>query len=434
MPYRTCLVAAVVAWLSLAAGSWSQTTAPATQPTEPDPRVVDLARGLSDDDFATRQRSEDALVALGPSIEPSLQLLLERATDEEVRSRLQSALARIVEQRRIGPTRITLHLKDASAKEAFTALWAQVGKPLPGQGDVILLESSDKVTLDCVDEPFWSVMLKLTELTGIGLQGTGDGSQLVWHGRRATPPHAVSGAFLVQAESAQRTYVIQYSNGNATSSDFSVNFSVWPEPKLDVAAGPGARSVKIARAEDEHGREMFDNQGGGGWRSGGAINFAVRLRSNHADAKRLAVIAGSVTVPVNLRYASVEHDKLNETVTHRVGDVRITIEPIKKVNDRMYQIKLTAYRDGATDEAWSLFNHQIFSSVRIEDADRQPLDRGGWGSAGGDGIKIEGTLNYTRSQRGDKDTGEPVRLIWRIPVETREIEVPFELRDLPLPG
>ena len=34
---------------------------------------------------------------------------------------------------------------------------------------------------------------------------------------------------------------------------------------------------------------------------------------------------------------------------------------------------------------------------------------------------------------GTENAGEPVKLLWEVPVETKEIAVPFEFTDLPLP-
>lgn len=430
------MVVALLAMFPLLPDSRGQSTAPATRPSSLDPRAAELARGLSADDFATRQRAEDALVELGPSVAPTLELLLERSTDDEVRARLQSALTRIDELRRFGPTRITLQLKDASAKEAFTALWSQLGRPLPVQSNAVFAGVTDKVSIDCVNEPFWSVMIKLTEQTGIGVQGTGDGAQLVMHGTRTPPPHQVSGAFLVRAETAQRTYVVHYANGNASSSDFNLQFTIAPEPKLEVANSPSPRSIKITRAQDELGRNMVDGQSAsaGIWRNGALLNYTIRLRSPNSDAKKLAVLSGVAMVPVHFRFETARHDRLNEAASQRVGDMRISFEPIKKVGDRNYALKVTLHRDGASDDTWAVANHQSFASVRLEDAAGQPLDRREWGSSGSNGQRIEATINFVRTPRGDKDTGEPVRLIWRIPVESKELEVPFEFRDLPLPG
>lgn len=394
-----------------------------------------MANDLSAEEFATRQKAEDALVALGPPATPKLQRLLETASDEEVRSRLQSAIKRIADQTRIGPTLITLQLKDASAKDAFDAVSAQLPAPLKVQGEHVFQGVTDKVTLDCVNEPFWSVMLKLTEQTGIGFTSGQGNNELSVIGVRTPPPHQISGAFLVRAESAQRTYSIQYANGNATSSDFNMVFSVWPDPKMQVAAGPTARSVRITRAEDDQGREMLDNQGvAGGWRTSSAINFTIRLRTKNADAKKLAILTGSVFVPINLSFATVRHDKLTEETEQKVSDMRVRILPVVKVNDRRYQIKITLYRDGASDELWTLVNHSIFSTVRVEDSEGRVLDRAEWGSNSVDGIALEGTVNFNRPTRGAEEPGEPAKLIWTIPIESREIEVPFEFRDLPLPG
>ena len=50
------------------------------------------------------------------------------------------------------------------------------------------------------------------------------------------------------------------------------------------------------------------------------------------------------------------------------------------------------------------------------------------------GGKLEATLNYTRGRFGNVPApGEPVKIVWEVPTETRDVTVPFELQDLPLP-
>lgn len=431
-------VAPLLLLMSLTSLGQGQTTRPTRSPDDLDARVVEIARDLSADEFATRQRAEDALVELGQPAMSPLQRLLETTGDAEARARLQSAIKRIEEQDRLGPTYITLHLRNASAEEAFEALSAQLPKPLKAQGPHVFEGVQERVTLDCVNEPFWSVMLKLTEQTGIGFataSSSGGGNELVRLSVRKPPPYQLSGAFLVRAESAQRIFSIQYASGDATISDFNLMLSVWPDPKMQVSAGPSARNVKIVRAEDDQGRQMLDNQGAaGGWRSSAAVNFTLRLRANNADAKKLAILKGTLSIPINLGFATVSHDKLSAVAEKKVGDMLIRIQPLEKVNDGRYVIKFSVYRQGASDEAWSLINHSVFSSVRLEDKDGRQLDRAEWSSSENSGRMIEGAVNFNRLPRGNQELGEPAKVIWTIPTESREIEVPFEFRNLPLPG
>lgn len=424
--------------VSLASLGQGQTTQPTVPTDELDARVVEIARDLSADEFATRQRAEDALVELGQPAMSSLQRLLETTDDAEALSRLQSAIKRIEEQVRLGPTLITLHLRNASAEEAFEALSAQLPKPLKAQGPHVFEGLQDRVTLDCVNEPFWSVMLKLTEQTGIGFATASSGSggnELVRLSVRKPPPYQLFGGFLVRAESAQRIYSIQYASGDATISDFNLLLTVWPDPKMQVFAGPSARNVKIVRAEDDQGRQMLDNQGSaGGWRSPATVNLSLRLRANNADAKKLAILQGTLSIPLNLGFETVIHDKLSNEAEKRIGNMLIRIQPLEKVNDRRYLIRFSVYRQGASDEAWSLINHSVFSSVRLEDKDGRQLDRAEWSSSENRAQIIEGTVNFNRLPRGNQEVGEPVKVIWTIPTEVREIEVPFEFHDLPLPG
>jgi hypothetical protein len=54
------------------------------------------------------------------------------------------------------------------------------------------------------------------------------------------------------------------------------------------------------------------------------------------------------------------------------------------------------------------------------------------GGGGGDSMEIN--LQFQKQNwNGGQSAGDPVKLVWEVPVETREVVVPFEFVDLPLP-
>jgi len=58
----------------------------------------------------------------------------------------------------------------------------------------------------------------------------------------------------------------------------------------------------------------------------------------------------------------------------------------------------------------------------------------GNGSSGGGPDQMDIDIQFQRQNwNGTENAGEPVKLLWEVPVETKEISVPFEFTDLPLP-
>jgi hypothetical protein len=72
--------------------------------------------------------------------------------------------------------------------------------------------------------------------------------------------------------------------------------------------------------------------------------------------------------------------------------------------------------------------------LRVVDAEGQSLERRGFGSrVNGDEVEI--SLRFTQSvrSRDRRRSGEPAKLVWQVPTATKEVEVGFEFRDLPMP-
>src|SRR5438067_8048395 len=111
-----------------------------------------------------RQKAVDDLVRLGPDAEPLLQDLLRRDPAAEARKNVERAIGQIQYNRLLGPSRITLHLKDAAPREAFAELSRQCFAPLPTSPEGLWDEGQwPKVTLDVDGRPFWQAIRELSE-------------------------------------------------------------------------------------------------------------------------------------------------------------------------------------------------------------------------------------------------------------------------------
>src|SRR5688572_19514275 len=116
------------------------TTRPATQPsTQPAAAVAEevreLLEALSSDDWQARKRAEESLAATGAGAETLLREFVTGTEDDEARTRGESALRRIAENRASGPSFVTLHLKDAAPRDAFAELSRQAHAELKPYAD-----------------------------------------------------------------------------------------------------------------------------------------------------------------------------------------------------------------------------------------------------------------------------------------------------------
>lgn len=420
---------------------------PATQPVEPlAPVEVDVSAEvaavvgrLSSEGFRDRQRAEDELVGMGPDVLPQLRKAAGEALDEEVRSRLESAMARIAQQAQFGPSLITLKLTDAPAKEAFEQLFQQAGAELRVEPEGYLdREEIGKVTIDVEKRPFWEVLGELSRQTSMDLQPGGNTGLVLRPGsaRPADQPVVYAGPMMIRAESATRTSMIQFGQGGAVNKSFTVQFVGLLEPKLG-GGSPNAAGVKIEAMLDAEGKPVENNpQASNVWGGvGGQVSFNIRLPAEKDLGGKLSLLRGVLSVPVTTKYETLEIDKLEgiDNTTHQLGPLRIEIKSLAKEGDRMHKLTIAIHRDGATDELWRQVTHQLFGQIRLLDANDNEFNAGGWGSSG-DGTKLEGNITFSRvNRRGGAEPGEPAKLRWRVGVEGRTIDVPFEFKDLAMP-
>jgi hypothetical protein len=435
-PWIVAAAAMLLAGLARAQPATKPTTQPTTQPlatTRPaDPRVAALVSELADDAFATRQRAEDALVELGPEVIDALADELARARDGEAQARLQSAITRLAEIREFGASRITLRLVDVPIKQAYAELARQAGTTFVSMPPNLLDSLDGRVTLEADRQRFWEVFLALREQTGLDFVSSGEGLRLASLGNGVGgAPVSIHEAFLVRAESASLSHSINYGRGGSHSG-FSLQLAVLPEPKLAVSGGMTA-GLRIESCLDDNGNELADpRQPVGVYTSNDMLMVGLQLQIPPNLGRTIRTLRGTLRVPLPTRFETIElEDPVGQKkVTQQAGELRVVIDEFRKSGDRQYTTKITLHREGLSESAWAPFaQHAIFGGVQVLDADGQPLSRSGWGTSG-DGKKLEGTLTFRR----DKDGPEPLKLQWRIPVETKEIEVPIEFKDLPLPG
>jgi hypothetical protein len=421
------------------------TTLPATAPaaTEVEAAKIDaLIKQLGTGSFAKRQEAEDALVQFGGVARPQLERAVKAATNEEQKSRIASALGRIAEEGAFGPTLVTLKLTDAPARKAIEQLSAQCGVAIEVMPPSLFTdEQVGTVTLDVTRKPFWEVMDQVAEQTGLELRPTGEGLKLMRTGRqRGNVPVAYSGAFLIAPESAVRQSSIYYGNGGNSSTDFNVSFSIVAEPKLQLGQGNGTgEGVKIDEAVDDNGNNLVDparpgnvyGSGAGGWQ----MNVPLKILPNVGTA--IKVMRGSVSVSINVRFDTVEIDNIAsaKNVSRPVGGARLVIQKVEPAPENQIVVHAVLYRDGVDQADWDRMQQTVYSDLKVVDAKGRSLDRSG-NEANGDGTKTELKMTFIRQEHMIRQNliGEPAKLIWRVPTETRQVPVPFEFRDLPLPG
>lgn len=431
---------------------------PATEPTaEPavtqalpaDPAAIDAAISkLADPDWRKREKALSALIQMGEAAVPSLKKLEQTTQIDEVRNAAQTALRQIGENRIIGPSFVTLHLKNASPRQAFEALARQSFTALkPASADVWAQLGDMKVNIDVEREPFWVAMRSLSRQTGMELVTENGQAQLLPTGgisRTASRHGAVSGAFLIVPMQATLNRTVDFEQDDPPiEEDFSLELEAFPEPKLRVVhVSP---TLKLLEAVDDKGNSLvpdpvpsvgaIEENDVSPAMGDNAINLTAALKRPKNIGSKLARLRGSVAFRVQLesRIIEVKDLKAMKDLPQMINGTRLVFNELKKEDDQ-YSLRVTLPINNENPGSFQEIQNSMNQRLRLLDAKGLPMESHGVSGGDGNGTTIQFTLNFGRSmQDNGQMSGEPVRLVWEIPTKTRDIDVQFELKDLKLP-
>lgn len=403
--------------------------------------------------YADRELAQVELVERGMAIEPFALRALATTRDEEQRSRLELILKRVAQDAVIGPTRITLAAGSHPAGDVIDAIARQGGLRVQlVPVDLWQPDAAPPVTLDAERQPLWAVLRQVCQQLALEPTITDEGVRL-------TPstgcgltrgPAAVAGPLLVAASRISHQRAIDLSQGGFRTDEFSIHFNVLAEPKLRVMPGPTA--VEITVADDDAGNslllrrdapEVNYNAGGPVWA------FATRLRYPDQPGQRIARLAGTIALPVATQFATVQVTDLpaamenktdrataNALAVVEANTLRFVVRGVRQMGER-WEVSLSASAPRGRNEEFNRVQQLLYNpDVRLLDAAGRSIVR----SAGPNFTSsdqpntLELTLIFDRNLSDGRPTPGPARsLVWRIPTETRQLTLPFELTDLPMP-
>jgi hypothetical protein len=451
-PYRHRLLlsaaCAAAALLLGGADAPPPTAAPTTQESSvavlpPPPEVIadteKYIKQLNAESWQDRQRAQDALVAMGHWNQERLRQALKDATEEEVRTRLEAAIRQIEDARNMGTSLISLSVKNGSPKDVFAELARQSNAPIRVQ-PANLWESRQfaPITLQVDKQPFWLALKQVCEATGLAPINTGTDREMVVADRAAgmrvwgEAPTNVSGPFLVTCNQINRNHYVDLNQPKNVRRQCNVMLMVYAEPKLRVLQG--SYNARLEEAVDEKGNSLLapgmqyeQLQPGNSW----AWNVNCNLMPPEGAGAKIAKLKGTGRFLLQTRSEKTEISDVlaarNET--RAAGGKRFTLKEVRRTGDS-YQLVITLYRSGWQQNEWNYM--YTYNAFRLVDGKGNPLTRVSNSTAHSNAESMEMTLTYQRVLFNDA-AGEPAKLLWEVPTETKEVVVPFEFTDLPLP-
>ena len=453
--------------------------APATNPVPLEADIEALIKQLGSEDWQTRMAAQNKLASLGELAEPRLQTAARDSDDAEVRARAEAALHQIADGRLVGPTLITMKVFDVHPQIAFNEIAKQAGFEFKSPSTLMNNPQLPPVTLDVRREPMWEVVRRVREQCGFDLEPGPVGLAIV----QIPPgpdkaPTVTSGAFRVRATRISRSYAVDLTSGGLAMNDFAVHLSVQPEPKLKIHTGLGL--AKLEAAADETGLSLLPPDGapgaaGGGGAAGGAglavqvlpgmpptaaaaaMQNAIAFRGNvavgtRADGaawpvtarldypaqgagKRIARLKGSTTCTVIVGTETIEiPDLVNATnVSRDAGTTSITVRSCRKVGQQ-YEVNLNVgAQGGVTGVQQFLARGARNGGIRLVDSAGEDLPQQGMRRmTSSNNGRMDVTLTFAEPRVPQAAAG-PIKLVWQVPTELRDFEIPFEFTDLPLP-
>jgi WD40 repeat protein len=198
--------------------------------------------------------AERSLAEAGAPALPALAAAA-RTADGPRRERLEAVRERVEAAVAVAPRQARLRLEGATPAEAVRALAAQIGLPLtyrpPGPG----VAEPGPVTLALDDVPDWEAVDRLAAAAGLVVTADANGrTLLLTPGRPTAAPVAYAGPFRLQALSWAYTRAQPLAVEAGPRDTLSLTLSLMGDPRRPVNhAGP----VRVVEAEDDAGRVLL---------------------------------------------------------------------------------------------------------------------------------------------------------------------------------
>lgn len=305
-------------------------------------------------------------------------------------------------------------------------------------------------------KPFWEVVRQMCAQSGWSPeQYDHEGSCLTLAcggGRWVRRPQNMQGQFMVMAASVQRKQTLLFGDPNGPSRQYSIRIDVFADPKLKIV---GVNPViDVAVATDDKGNSLVVKKGEPmeirfpGRQSPLLLGLQAPLQILPDAGNKLVNLKGVARLSVQtksaswdlgdpLKIAKEQQRVVNDRVTLTVRSVAPVANNPKALEvkiriaiKRKPRLNLFGRRDDDRDPLTSFDFLQ--GCLKIVDAKGRTFGRGGWSGTGhGNAWEYETTFSPPDEEGGKP--GGPTKMIWDVPLEIKEIEVPVEFKDLPLP-
>ena len=331
-----------------------------------------------------------------------------------------------------GPTQLTIQAQQVLLSELLPQISEQTGLPFRAQNDVIL--NRVRLSPDIKGASFWRAMRELlTPIEGHLQRAFSPDGLFITVGAPPLPGRTseVGPLFLAAERIENQSSLLldpKTAANQARESKLTLTLNVGFDPRL--LAEPGMTHCRILEARDDTGAPLSlatANEApdvGGQASNWNTTQIRLPLSGLAPNARKLSVVRGIISVPVWSGSDTWEVSDLQNLPQEKIiGERTFRLEKVgkEKDNDRSEAVITIPARPKAQGGA-SIGDVTTAMSL-FDQAGRELFSNGQGGGRDSEG---------TRTQRF-YFTGEPKTLLLRVSHSLRRIEVPWEMRDLPLP-
>ena len=344
-----------------------------------------------------------------------------------------------------GPTLVNLQLKQVTPRQAIAevASSAKVDLNLQNIAQQGFLASltAERFDVSFKNETFWSAIIdlcrkgKLTpypewnQPTRIAFRPQSGGSGADPAGAMLGPSRAV-GSCVVLLESVTSRFTANITGPRPPGRDLRVGLKLFVEPK--VGAYRIASVAELESAVDDKGNDLArprgpwdDRNNGGGPQSNWMRDVECLLLFPENAGQRITRLKGYCTVAIA---GPPKTEKIAAPLEKRNHDVRfdgafVRLVEIRRTGDEYY-VRMAGHNDSPLFKEYE----RMQNIVKLVDSNGKEFQRSGGSYGGGRPPSFEFAVTFSGT-----GMSEAKELQVTMPTGLRELRVPFEFNDLPLP-
>jgi hypothetical protein len=168
-----------------------------------------------------------------------------------------------------------------------------------------------------------------------------------------------------------------------------------------------------------------------------SVTFSASLGAARPVGRRIASLKGAINLKVVTAYEVVRIDDVNVAWNGlRVRGDAVSSTALAPRGQTGAGMDLVIHRDKEDDQTWQRFAQLArVSRFKMTDAQGRPMPQYGFDQPQNKGRELVVPVRFRRTGNLPDGTpiGPPMALEWSFPSEVKDVEIPFEFKDLPLP-